>query len=194
MRLVAVGKINGNTPCCLEFLRRFRLTRQMSRWAIPTAFLLLTGSAPLHAETLKEALTAAYLYNPILKAAQAQLRATDNGVSQAKSGYRPTITASYQEGWEQLHTRMAGLSIPGGAAGNIPLCTSSPAASATGCNIAIPLSALYRRPGIKRPVQSQDGASPAAGDAVRRLPHLQQHQRRRGAGGSHPRGSPRRRD
>ena len=88
---------------------RFRLTRQMSRWAIPTALLLFTGSAPLHAETLKEALTAAYLYNPILKSAQAQLRATDNGVAQAKSGYRPTITASYQEGWEQLRVKMAGL-------------------------------------------------------------------------------------
>jgi len=57
----------------------------MSKWAIP-AMLLLTGSASLHAETLKEALTAAYLYNPVLKAAQAQLRATDNGVSLAKSG------------------------------------------------------------------------------------------------------------
>ena len=93
---------------------RFRLTRQMSRWAIPTALLLFTASAPLHAETLKEALTAAYLYNPILKSAQAQLRATDNGVAQAKSGYRPTITGSYQEGWDELHTKLAGLATLAG--------------------------------------------------------------------------------
>ncbi len=35
--------------------------------------LLLACYGPVHAETLKEALTAAYLYNPTLKAAQAQL-------------------------------------------------------------------------------------------------------------------------
>lgn len=114
---------------------RFRLTQKMSRWAIPAAFLL-AGSAPLHAETLKEALTAAYLYNPILKAAQAQLRATDNSVAQAKSGYRPTITASYQEGWQQLHTKMAGYAAP---MGNIPLCTTPNVAS---CTSTIPLSSL----------------------------------------------------
>ena len=55
------------------------------------AALLLACASPVHAETLKEALTAAYLYNPTLKAAQAQLRSTDNSVSLAKSGYRPTI-------------------------------------------------------------------------------------------------------
>jgi outer membrane protein len=112
---------------------RFRLTQKMSRWAVPAAFLL-AGSAPLHAETLKEALTAAYLYNPILKAAQAQLRATDNGVAQAKSGYRPTITASYQEGWEQLHTKMGGFAAP---VGNIPLCNPG----LSNCT-PLPLSAL----------------------------------------------------
>ncbi len=121
---------------------RFRLTRRMSRWAIPTALLLFTGNAPLHAETLKEALTAAYLYNPILKAAQAQLRATDNSVAQAKSGYRPTITASYQEGWEQLHTKMAGFAVPGGGAGSIPVC-SGIGGPLNGCNSSIPLSTLF---------------------------------------------------
>jgi outer membrane protein len=114
----------------------FRLTRQMSRWAIPTALLLFTASAPLHAETLKEALTAAYLYNPILKAAQAQLRATDNGVAQAKSGYRPTVTASYQEGWDELHTKLAGFATP---VGNIPLCTTP---NINSCTSTIPLSSL----------------------------------------------------
>ncbi len=51
----------------------FRLSRAMRRWGIPAA-LLLAGSLPLHAETLKEALTAAYLYNPALKAARAASR------------------------------------------------------------------------------------------------------------------------
>jgi outer membrane protein len=118
---------------------RFRLTRRMSRWALPAAFLLFSASVPLQAETLKEALTAAYLYNPILKAAQAQLRATDNSVAQAKSGYRPTITGTYQEGWDDLRTKMAGYTVP---AGNIPLCTSITGGTPTGCTGSIPLSTL----------------------------------------------------
>jgi len=44
-----------------------------------------------HAESLKEALASAYLFNPTLKAARAQLRATDEAVPQAKSGYRPRV-------------------------------------------------------------------------------------------------------
>lgn len=56
-------------------------------------------------ETLKEALTAAYLFNPTLKAARAQLRSTDNQVAQAKSGYRPTITGTLQYGFEDIRTR-----------------------------------------------------------------------------------------
>ena len=68
------------------------------------AALIFAISAPVHAETLKEALTAAYLFNPTLKSARAQLRATDNQVSLAKSGYRPTISAQFQYGYEDVRT------------------------------------------------------------------------------------------
>jgi outer membrane protein len=120
-------------------LSGFRLSRSMSRWAIASA-LLLAGSVPLQAETLKEALAAAYLYNPTLKAVQAQLRATDNGVSLAKSGYRPTITASYQEGWEQLRTKYSALAA---MQGSVPLCSGvSAGGAATGCTGLMPLSSL----------------------------------------------------
>jgi outer membrane protein len=47
--------------------------------------------APVHAETLTEALSTAYLYNPQLLAQRAQLRATDEGVPQALAGWRPTV-------------------------------------------------------------------------------------------------------
>ena len=67
---------------------------KIRNWCAPMAFLLAV-STPGYAETLKEALTAAYLFNPTLKAAQAQLRSTDNGVSIAKSGYRPTVSATF---------------------------------------------------------------------------------------------------
>jgi outer membrane protein len=86
---------------------RFRLLGGI-RPGIPLAASLLLGvtGSPVHAETLKESLTAAYLYNPTLKAARAQLRATDNGVSQAKSGYRPTISATFQDGFQDIRTRL----------------------------------------------------------------------------------------
>ncbi|MDZ7601839.1 MAG: TolC family outer membrane protein [Hoeflea sp.] len=45
------------------------------------------------AETLYQAMAKAYENNPDLNAARAGLRATDEGVALAKSGYRPTVAA-----------------------------------------------------------------------------------------------------
>ncbi|MGO8954244.1 MAG: TolC family outer membrane protein [Rhodomicrobium sp.] len=100
----------------------------------------LAAGGPLHAETLKEALTAAYLYNPTLKAAQAQLRSTDNGVSLAKSGYRPTVSATFQDGWDDLHTQLKSSSV---LPGSLPLCVPGvPAGTACTPTTSIPLSTL----------------------------------------------------
>ena len=77
---------------------------------------------PVHAETLKEALTAAYLFNPTLKSARAQLRATDNQVSLAKSGYRPTISAQFQYGYEDVRTTLQNLTS---SPGSIPVCSGT---------------------------------------------------------------------
>lgn len=44
-------------------------------------------------QTLEEALAAAYRLNPALEASRASLRAVDEGVPQARAGYRPTVTA-----------------------------------------------------------------------------------------------------
>ena len=49
---------------------------------------------PAAAETLVEALSNAYLINPVLNAERANLRATDESVAVAKSGLRPGISAS----------------------------------------------------------------------------------------------------
>lgn len=46
------------------------------------------------AESLREAFAYAYQNNPQLNAARAGLRATDEGVAIAKSGYRPTVNAT----------------------------------------------------------------------------------------------------
>jgi TolC family type I secretion outer membrane protein len=49
------------------------------------------GSVPVSAQTLEEALVAAYLTNPDLEAQRAALRATDELVPQALSDWRPTV-------------------------------------------------------------------------------------------------------
>jgi outer membrane protein len=57
------------------------------------------------AETLREALAAAYSYNPQLDAERARLRATDEGVAQANSAFRPTITGNAQAGVQRTDTK-----------------------------------------------------------------------------------------
>ncbi len=58
---------------------------------------LLTGSTA-SAQTLDEALAAAYENNPTLNAQRARLRATNEQVPQALSGYRPTLRAFSEVG------------------------------------------------------------------------------------------------
>ena len=104
------------------------------------AALILAVSAPVCAETLKEALTAAYLFNPTLKSARAQLRATDNQVSLAKSGYRPTISAQFQYGYEDVRTKLQGA----GTHGTIPVCAGAINfdGTCTGGATGLPLSSI----------------------------------------------------
>ncbi|HLO77638.1 MAG TPA: TolC family protein, partial [Magnetospirillum sp.] len=56
------------------------------------AALMAVGMADCRAETLVEALAAAYGSNSNLAAARARLRAADEGVSQAVATWRPTVT------------------------------------------------------------------------------------------------------
>ena len=87
-------------------------------------FLLLAVVAgvgsPLvaRAETLNEALASAYKVNPRLEAARATLRATDEEVPRAISGYRPSITGnadtSFQHTTTQPSTIANGSSNPRG--------------------------------------------------------------------------------
>ena len=69
-------------------------------------FFLLAGAVlaglprPGSAQTLTDALIAAYNNNPTLQAARAQLRATDEQVPEALSNYRPTVTGTGDAGHE----------------------------------------------------------------------------------------------
>ncbi|GHF25882.1 type I secretion protein TolC [Kordiimonas sediminis] len=56
---------------------------------------VLGGASSVSAESLKEALAAAYESNPQLMAQRAALRAVDENVSRAKSGFLPSLEGTY---------------------------------------------------------------------------------------------------
>ena len=64
----------------------------------------LAAIAPAGAETLHEALSSAYKFNPRLDAARATQRATDEEVPRAISGYRPSITGSADTSYRHITT------------------------------------------------------------------------------------------
>ncbi len=75
----------------------FRSVRGLSLAAAATALLVsvAVSSGPARAaETLESALAKAYGSNPTLNAQRAALRVSNEGVSQALSGYRPRVTGT----------------------------------------------------------------------------------------------------
>ena len=72
--------------------------------------LLLFQGRIVHAETLNDALAAAYQNNPQLLAEQARLRAVDEGLAQAQSGYRPNINLNAEGGAQRTTTKPGVLS------------------------------------------------------------------------------------
>ncbi len=64
--------------------------------------------SPVFGETLEEALASAYENNPVLRAERAGLRATDEGVSQALSGWRPNVSVTGSQGWQSTDSRTSG--------------------------------------------------------------------------------------
>lgn len=67
---------------------------------------------PVAAETLQEALSNAYLINPVLNSERARLRATDEQVAVAKSGLRPNISASGDAAFQNQESDIVGGSRP----------------------------------------------------------------------------------
>jgi outer membrane protein len=69
-----------------------------SRWGVSVlALSCILAWMPMgtaNAETLKQSLAATYKFNPRLDAARATLRATDEEVPRALSGFRPTVSGS----------------------------------------------------------------------------------------------------
>src|SRR5262245_32340525 len=85
-----------------ELKRTLRGT--VARAALVAASACLWG-VPLKAESLNEALASAYRYNPRLDAQRATLRATDENVARAMSGYRPVVTGSADVNYQHTNVR-----------------------------------------------------------------------------------------
>ncbi len=79
-------------------------------WAALRLPRLRAGAAS--ADTLKLALTQAYQNNPQLNAQRAALRATDETVPQALSGYRPRVSLTATAGEQYLDSTMPRRSPP----------------------------------------------------------------------------------
>jgi outer membrane protein len=62
--------------------------------------VMIAGAGPARADTLAEAMAAAYLSNPVLQGERARQRATDEQVPQALSGWRPTVVLRGEGGYE----------------------------------------------------------------------------------------------
>jgi outer membrane protein len=82
------------------------------RCGVATLVCLLIAAAscarPVSAETLDEALANAYLINPSLNAERARLRATDEQVAIAKSGFRPNINATGDAAFQSSDSDIVG--------------------------------------------------------------------------------------
>ena len=69
--------------------------------------LAISVAAPAAAETLESALAKAYQGNPSLNASRAGVRAIDENVAIAQSGYRPQVNVGASIGVQYLQTRSA---------------------------------------------------------------------------------------
>src|SRR5579872_7631187 len=73
--------------------------------ALAWGAVTIATTCPGAAETMESALAEAYQNNPQLNAQRAIVRQTDEGVPQALSGYRPTISANVSIGREYTDTK-----------------------------------------------------------------------------------------
>src|SRR5690348_3476517 len=94
--------------------RRFRLAAAMAAVVACFAAAVALPGAAL-AQSLEEALAAAYSTNPQLLSERARLRATDEQVAQALSGWRPTVEVQSSAGLSRFS------SSSGGASGRITI-------------------------------------------------------------------------
>ena len=98
-------------------------SRLFSRAALATAALLLPPAVP-RAETLADAITAAYRTNPTLQAQRAQLMSVDEGYVQARAALGPTV--SLQGTAQYTQNRLGYLSPTEANFGQVQLTVTQP--------------------------------------------------------------------
>jgi outer membrane protein len=112
--------------------------------ALVIAFLVIAVlGRPAYAETLEQALSNAYLINPVLNAERARLRATDEQVALAKSGLRPFISGSADTNYvnqnsEIKQSRNKNSFIDLGDLGQFPIDTGGSSGGATSDGVTHP--------------------------------------------------------
>src|ERR1700681_5118629 len=72
--------------------------------AAAVLLMAYTGAAPALADTIEAALVRAYQSNPQLNSQRAQVRATDENVPHALSGYRPRVALTASAGYQYTDT------------------------------------------------------------------------------------------
>src|SRR3954467_7382935 len=72
--------------------------------AVSVLLLALAAPTPAFADTIEAALVRAYQNNPQLNAQRASVRATDENVPQALSGYRPKVALTGSLGYQYTDT------------------------------------------------------------------------------------------
>jgi outer membrane protein len=116
--------------------------------------LAILAAAPATAETLESALAKAYQGNPVLNASRAGVRAIDENVALAQSGYRPQVNLNATMGVQYLETQgSSAVSVRSSAAS---AATSGDVASSLG-NTANASSALGTSTGLASGLSTSTG-------------------------------------
>src|SRR5580698_2111381 len=81
-----------------------RAVKDFTGAAAAVLLMALAGPVPALADTIEAALVRAYQSNPQLNAQRAQVRSTDENVSQALAGYRPQVGITTSLGYQYTDT------------------------------------------------------------------------------------------
>jgi len=96
----------------VNFVKKMYVINTLRVSLLSTVIVAIASVPTANAESLRDALASAYANNPELGAERAQLRATDEGVPQALSGYRPNISASADYGGQRNNSITIGKTGP----------------------------------------------------------------------------------
>src|ERR1700753_125118 len=91
---------------------RMRGVKGFAGAAAAVLLMTLGGPAPVLADTVEAAMVRAYQNNPQLNAQRAAVRATDENVPQALSGYRPKVALTASGGYQYTDTLLTAGGTP----------------------------------------------------------------------------------